>query len=994
MDEEKLTSAEGQQEEKTKKETSLSTTKTLTGLYEDWFLDYASYVVLERAVPNIQDGFKPVQRRLLHSMKEMDDGRYNKVANIIGHTMKYHPHGDRSIGDALVQMGQKDLLIDTQGNWGNILTGDSSAAPRYIEARLSKFALEVVFNPKTTSWNLSYDGRNKEPETLPVKFPMLLAMGIEGIAVGMASKILTHNFNELIDASINYLKGKSFVLYPDFITGGLADVSKYNDGLRGGKVRLRAKINKVDNKTLSITEIPFSTNTGSLIDSIVSANDKGKIKIKKIEDNTAENVEIMIRLGSNVSPDQTIDALYAFTKCEESISPNSTVIYNNKPVFLGMTEILKISTDQTVGLLKLELEIRKNELLEKWHFSSLEKIFIKERLYREIEEAESFDEAIMIIDKALDPFKKLFKREITREDIERLTEIKIRRISKYNEFKADEQIKGLEDEIAEVEHHLANIVTFAIDYFKRIKEKFGKGKERKTELRSFDNINAAAVAVNNVKLYMNREEGFIGTSLKKDEFVIECSDIDDIITFIDNGTFMVTKVSDKTFVGKGILYAGVLKKNDDRTIYNLVYRDGKNGGYNYIKRFAVKSVTRDKIYHVTRGTDDSKVLYFSANPNGEAEVIKIKLRPRPKLKKLTFDYDFKDISIKGRSAKGNIITKNIISKISLKEDGVSTLGARDLWFDKTVNKLNVEERGDYLGAFSAEDEILNILITGQFMTMGQELSSHFSDELLKLKKFDEDKVWTAVYFDGDSKYYYIKRFKFVSTDKIQDFITEHAKSKLIHITDNQNPSFEIIFNPKGAPRNRESEIVEAVDFIDEKSYKAKGKRLTNYKVKKINLIESEEEIEDLTQTDNSDEIVNDVDNNDNQQEVESPSIEVLDITDEKSEKESIDNIDTEISDKKVDNDTSKVIADKPIIKEAAKEESKPATKNEEKATSAKADKASVEPKLIPEEEIEVVDKKAKPKKKSSVKKSQSSASSNKTKVSLDDDEPLQMELDL
>lgn len=987
MDEDKLTSQEGQQEEKTNNKSALSTTTTLTGLYEDWFLDYASYVVLERAVPNIQDGFKPVQRRLLHSMKEIDDGRYNKVANIIGHTMKYHPHGDKSIGDALVQMGQKDLLIDAQGNWGNILTGDSSAAPRYIEARLSKFALEVVFNAKTTVWNLSYDGRNKEPETLPVKFPMLLAMGIEGIAVGMASKILPHNFIELIDASINFLKGKTFELFPDFITGGFADVSKYNDGLRGGKVRLRARINKVDNKTLSITEIPFSTNTGSLIDSIVSANDKGKIKIKKIEDNTAENVEIMIHLGTNVSPDQTIDALYAFTKCEESISPNSTVIYNHKPVFIGMKEILKITTDQTVDLLKLELEIKRNELLEKWHFSSLEKIFIKERLYRQIEEAESFDHAITIIDKALDPFKKAFKREITREDIERLTEIKIRRISKYNEFKADEQIKYLEDEIDEVDHHLANLITYAIDYFKRIKDKFGKGKERKTELRNFDNINAAAVAVNNVKLYMNSEEGFIGTSLRKDDFVVECSDIDDIITFVDNGTFMVTRVSDKTFVGKGIIHAGVLKKNDERTTYNLVYRDGKSG-YNYIKRFSVTSVNRDKIYHITKGTEDSKVLYFTANSNGEAEVIKVKLRPRPKLKKLAFDFDFKDIAIKGRSAKGNILSKNVISKVSLKEDGISTLGARDLWFDPTVNKLNIAERGYYLGAFSAEDEILNILSTGQFMTTGQELSTHFSDELLRLVKLDSEKVWTSVYYDGDSKYYYIKRFKFTSSDKVQDFITEHAKSKLIHITNNDNPKFEIIFNPKDGPRNRKSEIVDAVEFIDEKSYKAKGKRLTNYKVQKVNLKISQEAInkEDVMQIEAASKPVVNDDNaaNNNSNIIKNTAENSKDVVSE------IPVTQAEIPNAKAE----KII--KPIQKLEKSESNASDKKTELKKTDsvlkeAKQEKDKVKPPatLIPDEEITI--SKSTPKK---TKKSTSEAKPNKTKVSLDDDEPLQMELDL
>lgn len=994
MDEDKLNSQDGQQEEKSNNDNSLSTTTTLTGLYEDWFLDYASYVVLERAVPNIQDGFKPVQRRLLHSMKEMDDGRYNKVANIIGHTMKYHPHGDRSIGDALVQMGQKELLIDTQGNWGNILTGDSSAAPRYIEARLSKFALEVVFNPKTTVWNLSYDGRNKEPETLPVKFPMLLAMGIEGIAVGMASKILSHNFIELIDASINYLRGKSFVLYPDFITGGLADVSKYNDGLRGGKVRLRARINKVDNKTLSITEIPFSTNTENLIESIVHANDKGKIKIKKIEDNTAENVEIMIHLGSNVSPDQTIDALYAFTRCEESISPNSTVIYNHKPVFLGMKEILKISTDQTVGLLKLELEIKRNELLEKWHFSSLEKIFIKERLYREIEEAESFDDAILIIDNALNPFKKLFKREITRDDIERLTEIKIRRISKYNEFKADEQIKSLEEEIDEVDYHLANLITFAIDYFKRIRDKFGKGKERKTELRSFDNINAAAVAVNNVKLYMNSEEGFIGTSLRKDEFVVECSDIDDIITFIDNGTFMVNRVSDKTFVGKGILYAGILKKNDDRTIYNVIYRDGKNG-YNYIKRFSVTSITRDKIYHITKGTDDSKVLYFTANPNGEAEIIKVKLRPRPKLKKLAFDYDFKDILIKNRSANGNILTKNVISKISLKEDGISTLGARDLWFDPTVKKLNIAERGEYLGAFSAEDEILNILSTGQFMTTSQELSTHFSDELLRLIKLDLEKVWTAVYYEGDSKYYYIKRFKFISSDKVQDFITEHAKSKLIHITDNSKPQFEIIFNPKDGPRNRKSEMVDAVEFIDEKSYKAKGKRLTNYKVQKINLLITEEDSEidnseKVKATESSELLIN----TDSAETIDKPKV-----SDDKLK--SNDKIVTETPKDEVITPEAEVenkIKITPEVKKAKADSVEEKPISEEKALSEKESnpeitKEKAQPTLIPDEEIKKFTGDSKPAVKKN-KRSKPEAKTNKTRVSLDDEEPLQMELDL
>jgi topoisomerase-4 subunit A len=823
---------------------SLLTTISLTGLYENWFLDYASYVILERAVPDLRDGFKPVQRRLLHSMREMDDGRYNKVANIIGHTMKYHPHGDRSIGDALVQLGQRELLIDTQGNWGNVLTGDSAAAPRYIEARLSKFANEVVFNPKTTIWNLSYDGRNNEPEVLPVKFPMLLVMGIEGIAVGMASKILPHNFNELIDASIHYLKEEDFELFPDFLTGGLADVSKYNDGIRGSRVRVRAKITKKDNKTLVITEIPPVTNTGNLIESIISANDKGKIKIRKIEDNTAENVEILIHLGSQVSPDQTIDALYAFTSCEESISPNSTVIYQGKPMFLGMKEMLRISTDQTIKLLELELQIRKAELMEKWHFSSLEKIFIRERLYRQIEEAESFEQAIIIIDQAFIPYKHLFNREITHEDIERLTEIKIKRISKYNEFKADEYLKGLEDEIAEVEHHLAHLIQFAIDYFQHIKDKYGKGRERKTELRNFDNINAAAVAVNNVKLYVNREEGFVGTSLRKDEFVTDCSDLDDVIVFRDNGSFMVCKVADKTFIGKDIIYVGILKRNDDRTIYNMVYRDGKAGN-NFIKRFAVTAVTRDKVYDLTAGSEDSKVLYFTANPNGEAEIIRVKLRPRPKLKKLQFDFDFSELTIKARTAKGNILTKNMISKINHKESGVSTLGAMNIWYDTTVKRLNTEQRGDYLGAFAAENLILLITASGNFRTTGFDLSSHFPDDLLVIKKFDADQIWTAVYLDGETNYHYLKRFKCIPSDKDQSILNEHPKSSLIHISDADNIQFDLIFDPSEGPRNKESETIEAVEFIDEKGHKAKGKRMSNYKLSqiKMNIIEIPEEAE-------------------------------------------------------------------------------------------------------------------------------------------------------
>ena len=822
---------------------AIATTTTLTGLYEDWFLDYASYVILERAVPDVRDGYKPVQRRILHSMREIDDGRFNKVANIIGNTMKYHPHGDSSIGGALVQMGQKDLLVETQGNWGNILTGDSAAAPRYIEARLSKFALEVVFNPKTTNWEMSYDGRNREPEFLPVKFPMTLMMGVEGIAVGLASKILPHNFNELIDASIKHLKGRSFEIYPDFVTGGIADVSKYNDGLRGGRVRVRARIAKRDTKSLVITQVPFGTDTGRLIESILSANEKGKIKIKKIEDNTAEHVEILIHLGPRVSPDQTIDALYAFTLCEDSIAPNCTVISDDKPVFIGMKEILRRSTDQTLGLLKRELEIRRDELLEKWHFSSLEKIFIRERLYRQIEEAESFDEAITNIDVALEPYKKDLNREVTREDIERLTEIRIKRISKYNEFKADEIIKGLEEELEEVNHHLAHIVDYTIAYFKRIKTKYGKGRERKTELASFDSINAAEVAVDNAKLYVNREEGFVGTGLKKDEFVSDCSDIDDIIAFRKNGSFMVFKAEDKVFVGKDIIHVSVLKRNDDRTVYNMVYSDGKMGK-SYAKRFHVKSVTRNKMYDLTKGKEGSQVLYFSANPNGEAEIVKVKLRRRPKLKKLQFDYDFSELGIKGRGAGGNTLTKNIVSSITLKEGGVSTLGAINVYYDPIVRRFNTEERGELLGAFGPDDMVLNIMQSGEFKTTSYDFSTHFADDLLSLHKLNESKVWTAVYYEGESKFYYIKRFTFVNTEIPAAFITEHAKSKLVHITDNPKPSFEIIYKASDAPRNRESDIVDAVEFIDDKSYKAKGKRLTTYGVKKINIIlpEIEEEV--------------------------------------------------------------------------------------------------------------------------------------------------------
>ncbi len=820
----------------------------LSGMYENWFLDYASYVILERAVPDIYDGLKPVHRRILHAMKELDDGRYNKVANIIGHTMKYHPHGDASIGDALVQLGQKDLLIDTQGNWGNVLTGDGAAAPRYIEARLSKFALDVLFNPKTTSWKLSYDGRNKEPVSLPVKFPLLLAQGVEGIAVGLASKILPHNFNELIDASVNVLQEKDFEIFPDFQTGCMADFSRYNDGIRGGKVRIRAKINQRDKKTLVITEIPFGTNTTNLIDSIVSANDKGKIKIKKIDDNTAEDVEIIIHLAPGVSPDQTIDALYAFTNCEISISPNSCVIEKGKPKFAGVKEILRTSVNNTVSLLKMELEIRKNELQEQWHFSSLEKIFIKERIYRNIEECKTWESVLESIDKGLKPFKNKFFREITKEDIIRLTEIKIKRISKYSSFKADEIIKGIEFEIDEVNNHLEHLIDYAINFYKQIKKKYGKGRERKTEIRNFDTIQATMVAAASQKLYVNREEGFSGTSLKKDEYVCDCSDIDDIIVFRSDGIFLVTKVSTKTFVGKVIVHIDVFKKNDDRTIYNMVYRDGRRGK-TMVKRFPVKGITRDKEYNLTKGTEGTKILYFTANPNGEAEIVKVNLKPKPKLKKLAFEYDFSDLTIKGRSSKGNILTRHIVKNIIQREEGVSTLGARDIWYDDIVKRLNTEQRGEYLGAFKGDDKILTIMQNGTYKLVNYDLSTHFDEDMIRIEKFNPDKIISVVYLEGNQKKYYIKRFQIdqqSNGSKKVNFIGEHPDAELINISLDSLPRIEVFFNAKSDKRSVENEIIQLADFIALKSYKARGKRISNKEIKKIVILEplpyQEEEI--------------------------------------------------------------------------------------------------------------------------------------------------------
>lgn len=804
----------------------------LSGMYQNWFLDYASYVILERAVPNVFDGLKPVQRRILHAMKDLDDGRFNKVANIIGHTMKYHPHGDASIGDALVQLGQKDLLVETQGNWGNILTGDSSAAPRYIEARLSKFALEVVFNPKTTQWKLSYDGRNKEPVVLPVKFPLLLAQGVEGIAVGLASKILPHNFIELIDASINYLQGKDFEILPDFPTGGYGDFSRYQDGSRGGKVRIRAKISKVDNKTLAIAEIPFGTTTSSLIDSIIVANDKGKIKVRKIDDNTAENVEILIHLNQGVSPDQTIDALYAFTNCEVSVSPNCCIIENGKPRFTDVRDILKIAVDKTVELLTIELRIRMGELEEQWHFLSLEKIFIEKRIYRKIETCESWEEVIETIDTGLKPYVKKFRRDITRDDIIRLTEIKIKRISKYNSFKADKDIESIEGEMAEVSNHLDNIIDYSINYFRQIKKKYGKGRERKTAIRSFDTIEATAVAAANQKLYVNREEGFAGTALRKDEYVCECSDIDDIIVFRADGTYMVTKVASKVFVGKDIVHIDVFKRNDDRTIYNVVYRDGKTG-FSYVKRYAVTSITRDKEYDLTMGSKNSRVLYFSANPNGEAEVIKVFLRPKPRLKNKNFEYDFSDLAIKGRNSKGNILSKNPVLKIQKQEEGVSTLGAMDIWYDETVRRLNTDERGKYLGAFKGGDRILTIMKSGSYMLNHYDLTVHFEEDMIYIEKFKPGMVISLVYQDGENGFHYLKRFEVEEYDRKQEFLNDHKDTRMIAFSLDVLPVLEVEMEKKGGKQAREKTAVDVSEFIAVKSHKAKGKRLTNHKVTKV-----------------------------------------------------------------------------------------------------------------------------------------------------------------
>lgn len=810
----------------------------LSGMYQNWFLDYASYVILERAVPHIEDGLKPVQRRILHSMKRLDDGRYNKVANIVGHTMQFHPHGDASIGDALVQLGQKDLLIDCQGNWGNILTGDGAAAPRYIEARLSKFALDTVFNPKTTQWQLSYDGRNKEPVTLPVKFPLLLAQGVEGIAVGLSSKILPHNFNELLDASIAYLRGEAFALYPDFQTGGYIDVTKYNDGERGGSVKVRAKIGKLDNKTLVIRDIPYGKTTSSVIDSILKANEKGKIKIKKVDDNTAREVEILVHLAPGVSSDKTIDALYAFTDCEISISPNCCVIQDDKPHFLTVSDVLRSSTNRTLQLLTRELQIQRSELEESLFFASLEQIFIEERIYKdaEFENAKNMDEAVAHIDHRLEPFKPRLVREVTRDDILKLMEIKMGRILKFNSEKCNELIAQTKEQIARVDDHLAHIVDYTIDWFTSLKEKYGKRYPRLTEVRNFDTIEATKVVEANEKLYINRADGFIGTGLKKDEFICNCSDIDDVILFYRNGTYKIVKVSEKMFVGKDILYLNVFKRNDTRTIYNVVYRDGK-AGFNYIKRFAVTGVARDKEYNLTKGTEGSRILYFSANPNGEAESVKVILKPKPRQKLLVFEKNFSEIAIKGRGSMGNILTKADIHKITLKQRGSSTLGGREVWFDRDVLRLNYDGRGEELGEFHSEDQILVILQNGDFYTTNFDLSNHYDDNILIIEKYNPQKVWTVALYDADQKYPYLKRFQLESSARKQNFLGDNPKSRLLLLTDEAYPRIEVVFG--GGDAFREALVVDAESFIAVKGFKAKGKRLTMYEVETINELEPE-----------------------------------------------------------------------------------------------------------------------------------------------------------
>ena len=825
--------------------------KKVSGLYKDWFLDYASYVILDRAIPSIFDGFKPVQRRIMHSMRELEDGRYNKVANIVGNTMKYHPHGDASITDAMVQIGQKELLIDTQGNWGNVYTGDSAAAARYIEARLTPFALEVVFNPKTTEWSKSYDGRNNEPIDLPVKFPLLLAQGVEGIGVGLSTKIMPHNFNELLSASVAYLKGKKFELYPDFQTGGLLDVSNYNDGQRGGKLRTRARIIQKDKNTLCITELPFSKNTGDLIDSVIKANEKGKIKIKKIEDNTSDKVEINIHLANDVSPDKTIDALYAFTDCEVSISPNACVIVGDKPEFLSVSEILRRNTDHTVSLLKKELEIELHELEEKWHFASLERIFIENEIYQEIKGKNSKEEVYEAIDKALKPFIKKLMRAITVEDIIKLTELPFMRISRYDRDKAEENILALEGKMEQVKHHLANLIAYAIDYFTNIQKKYGKDKERKTELRVFDNIDATKVVLANEKFYVNREEGFIGTSLKKDEYVFDCSDIDDIITFQKDGTMKVVKVEAKTFIGKNIVHVGVFKKGDKRTVYNMIYREGKEGPY-YMKRFSVTGVTRNTDYKLASDKKGSEMLYFSANPNGEAETVTVLLKPNSRVRKNKIEIDFSELAIKGRDSRGNLVTKYAVKKVDLKEEGVSTLAPRKIWFDDTVRRLNADGRGTLLGSFKGDDKILTINQNGEAKLVTFDLLNRFDDEYLILEKWKPEQPITCIYFDGEKGIYFIKRFLLENTTNVQHFMpSEHPKSFVEFVGTSDGCTAEIIFPKDKSGKEKEPEIINIDEFIAVKGIKAIGNQFIKEKVKSINITIPEPLEEEVSEAEES-----------------------------------------------------------------------------------------------------------------------------------------------
>jgi topoisomerase IV subunit A len=816
----------------------IDSVRHVSGMFKTWFIDYASYVILERAVPALEDGLKPVQRRILHSMWELEDGRYNKVANLIGNTMKYHPHGDASIGDALVSIGQKDLLIDCQGNWGNILTGDSAAAPRYIEARLSKLGLEILFNPKTTNWGLSYDGRNKEPINLPVKFPLLLAQGVEGIAVGLACKILPHNFNELIDASIQILKGKKVSIYPDFQTGGIADCSDYKDGLRGGKIKIRARIKELNQKTLVITEIPFGTTTSSLIDSILAANDKGKIKIKKVEDNTSESVEILVHLQPGISTDKTIDALYAFTNCEMSISPNACIIENDRPRFIGVSEILKISTQKTLDLLKLELEIEKKELEEKWHFASLEKIFIKEEMYIDFKKYSSKDTLYQYLYDRFKPFRKKLLRDIVDEDLQRLTQIPMIRITRFDSIKAEDHMKELDAKIEQVKHHLANLVEYAIEYFKNLKKKYGEGRERKTETKQLETIVATQVVMANQKLYVNKSEGFVGTGLKKDEFITDCSDIDDIIAFTKEGKMKVFKVCDKMFVGKDIIHVAIFKKNDERTTYNMIYRDGPKG-ITFMKRFNVTGVTRDKEYNLTKGTPGSNIYWFTVNPNGESEKVIVHLRQVAGLRKLEIGVDFAEMEIKARSAVGNIVTKYTVNKVSLKEKGASTLEGEDYWFDESVHRLNKDERGTYLGKFSGDDKIMAITSKGVYRLYSYDLLNHFDEDIVHIGKFYSNITLTIIYYDGQSKSYFTKRFEPELTSAKMLLVTEHEHSRIELLTDQVNPIVEVKF-AKDKGQEIPEETIKMVDFSPMVNMKAKGKKLTSYKVKEINLKEPEE----------------------------------------------------------------------------------------------------------------------------------------------------------